>query len=181
MSSEPTPSGSAHPPLNSEATYKVRLEKERFTFCAAHFITYGENVCEPLHGHNYKVSATIEGPLGPHQYVVDFIAVRDALTAVTRTLDHRVLLPTLHPTIRVVAAEDAVTATFEDRRWVFPAGDCVLLPIESTTAELLARWIGDRLLETLLQSPGFVPDRLEVSVDECDGQAGVCELRPQEM
>lgn len=179
MSSEPTPSRLDSSPLDAEATYSVRLDKERFTFCAAHFITFGKNVCEPLHGHNYRVGADIQGPLGQHQYVVDFIAARDSLTSITRQLDHRVLLPTRHPTIRVVASGDSVTATFEDRRWAFPAGDCVLLPIENTTAELLARWIGERLLESLVTNPGVVPDLLEVSVDECDGQQGICQLRPR--
>ena len=37
-----------------------------------------------------------------------------------------------------------------DREWLFPRDDCVLLPIENTTAELLARYIaGKRLLEDL--------------------------------
>ncbi len=37
--------------------FRVRVQKEAFTFCAAHFITFNGNVCERLHGHNYRVAA----------------------------------------------------------------------------------------------------------------------------
>ena len=45
-----------------------------------------------------------------------------------------------------MADDREVVATFEDRRWVFPRGDCVLLPVPNTTAEMLARYIGQQLL-----------------------------------
>jgi 6-pyruvoyltetrahydropterin/6-carboxytetrahydropterin synthase len=68
-----------------------------------------------------------------------------------------------------------VTVTFEDRRWVFPRCDCVLLPIPNTTAELLARHIGRQLLDSLEIKTGVRPERLLVAVDEDNGQWGVWE------
>lgn len=154
-------------------SYHIRIAKERFVFSAAHFITYAGNVCERLHGHNYGVSAEVAAPLEQNHYVVDFIAVRDALVEITQELDHRVLLPTSHPTIRVEAGEREVTATFEDRRWVFPKGDCVLLPVANTTTELIARHIGQKLLGSLAARGIPTPESLRVVVDECHGQEGV--------
>src|SRR5689334_3099617 len=113
--------------------YRVRIHKQRHIFSAAHFITYAGDVCEPLHGHNYHVYAEIGGPLDENQYVIDFIQVRDALQRIVDSLDHRVLLPTEHPTIHVAEQHDGETseviAKHGDRRWVFPRGDCVLLPV----------------------------------------------------
>ena len=63
------------------------------------------------------------------------------------------LLPTQHPQIRVVDDGREVTATFEDRRWMFPSGDCRLLPVANTTAELLAAYIGEQLLAALGRRP----------------------------
>ena len=154
-------------------SYSVKLTKENFTFCGAHFITYGGNNCEPLHGHNYRVSAELSGSLNENRYVVDFIKASKALAAITEALDHRVLLPANHPTIQVVEDGREVTATFEERRWVFPRGDCILLPIENTTAELLAWHIGEQLLASLAELD-FRPTALVVAVDECQGQQGVC-------
>ena len=158
------------------ASYHVRLDKEYHVFSAAHFITFNGNVCERLHGHNYRVLAEVYGPLDENQYVIDFIALRDKLRAIVDELDHRVLLPTQHAQIRVVAGEREVEATFEDRRWVFPRGDCVLLPVVNTTAERLAEYIGSRLLDALQTSTGGRPSRIRIGVDENCGQWAICEL-----
>lgn len=157
-------------------TYHVRVTKDYLVFSAAHFITFNGNICERLHGHNYRVAAEVFGPLDENHYVVDFIALRDALRELVAELDHFVLLPTEHPLIRVTAGETSVEAAFEDRRWVFPRGDCVLLPVANTTAELLARYLGQRLLQSLWDRAGYRPERLRIEVDECEGQIGVCEL-----
>jgi 6-pyruvoyltetrahydropterin/6-carboxytetrahydropterin synthase len=156
--------------------YHIRLQKDRFVFSAAHFITYNGDVCEPLHGHNYHVVAEIHGPLDENQYVVDFIAVRTALQQIVNVLDHRMLLPTGHPTIDVVAGDREVTVTHGVKRWVFPREDCVILPIANTTAELLARHIALQLREAIKAEIGTGPGRLAVSVDECDGQWATCTL-----
>jgi 6-pyruvoyltetrahydropterin/6-carboxytetrahydropterin synthase len=156
--------------------YRVRLSKDSFTFCAAHFITYDGDTCEPLHGHNYGVAVEVAGPLDENHYVIDFIATRDAITKVTQELDHRVLLPTQHPRIAVCVDGDEVIARHGDRRWVFPRTDCVLIDVANTTAELLARWIAERLVADLEVGLGFRPEEVVVSIDECQGQVGVCRL-----
>src|SRR5688572_32161668 len=100
-------------------SYSVRVEKEYLVFSAAHFITFNKNVCERLHGHNYRVSCEVHGPLDENSYVIDFIALRDELKRLIDELDHRVMLPTEHPQIRVTWDDREVTAVFEDRRWIF--------------------------------------------------------------
>lgn len=156
----------------SDQRYLVRLSKEQFVFSSAHFITFAGNICERLHGHNYRVQAEVGGPLDENQYVVDFIAARDAMLQITNELDHHVLLPDSHPNISVITEGSEVIARFEERRWVFPAEDCLILPVANTTAELLARWIGGRFLEKLAEH-GFKPETLSIGVDECDGQWGI--------
>jgi len=157
-------------------TYHVRLTKEDLIFSAAHFITFNGNICERLHGHNYRVFAEVYGPLDENQYVIDFIALRDTLKEITTELDHHMLLPTDHPEIQVAVQENEVEVTFEDRRWVFPRGDCILLPVANTTAELLARYLGQELLDRLKKRTGAQPQRLVIGVDENEGQWGICEL-----
>ena len=156
--------------------YRVRLDKEYHVFSAAHFITFDGDVCERIHGHNYRVAVEVAGPLDENSYVIDFIALRDALKTITDQLDHHVLLPTRHRQIRVTANDDEVHVQFEERRWVFPACDCVLLPVPNTTAELLARHIGHRLLDDLQAKTGARPERIQVEVDENNGQWAICEL-----
>ncbi len=153
--------------------YQVRIEKDTLVFSAGHFITFAGNICERLHGHNYRVAAEVSGPLDENCYVVDFIALRDTLAAIVKELDHYMLLPTKHETIKVQANDREVEVTFEDRRWVFPRGDCVLLDVPNTTAEMLARHVGQSLLAGLSNRGVATPEKLSVEVDECYGQVGV--------
>jgi 6-pyruvoyltetrahydropterin/6-carboxytetrahydropterin synthase len=156
--------------------YHVRVDKDYLVFSAAHFITFNGKICERLHGHNYRVAVEVEGTLDENHYVIDFIALRDALRAIVAELDHYVLLPTGHPTIKFVAGDKQVEVTFEDRRWIFPRGDCKLLPVENTTTELLARYIGRRLIDDLTALTGKRPQVLRIELDECYGQSATCEL-----
>jgi 6-pyruvoyltetrahydropterin/6-carboxytetrahydropterin synthase len=160
----------------NEAVYRVDVTKEQFVFSAAHFITFAGDICERLHGHNYGVRASVEGPLDQNRYVVDFIALRDAVLAETTKLDHHVILPAEHAEIKVTSDDKETTATFRDRRWVFPNEDCVILPVINTTAEEIARVIAERVME---QTRGKFSEALtwiEVAVDENHGQWGVCRL-----
>jgi len=71
-------------------SYHVRVTKDYLVFSAAHFITIGDNICERLHGHNYRIAAEVYGPLNENQYVFDFIALRDALRQLVDELDHNI-------------------------------------------------------------------------------------------
>ena len=153
-------------------TYSVELSKADMVFSAAHFITFAGNICERIHGHNYGVMADVRGPLDENYYVIDFIALRDTLRNQVDAWDHHVLLPTKHKSISVETVENEVIARFEDRRWVFPKDDCVLLDIENTTAELLARELGVGLLKAVEQLGLVGITELRVGVDENNGQWG---------
>jgi 6-pyruvoyltetrahydropterin/6-carboxytetrahydropterin synthase len=157
-------------------SYEVLLEKDNLVFSAAHFITFNGNVCEQLHGHNYRVRCRVVGPLDENGYVIDFIALRDTLMEIVGGLDHRMLLPTQHPTISVEEDDGEIVARFEKKRWVFPAEDCVLLPIANTTAELLASWIGAELIGRLKKLVDGEFEKVVVSVDENRGQWANAEL-----
>lgn len=154
----------------SNERYRVVVTKDHLVFSAAHFITFNGNICERLHGHNWRVAVEVEGQLDENGYVYDFIALRDATQRIVLELDHRMLLPTEHPLIQVTRDDREVTARFEDRRWVFPKDECVLLPVANTTAELIARWMGQRLKAEIKQSTGHHVDTLRVDVEENFGQ-----------
>ncbi len=158
-----------------DSRFSIRVTKDHLVFSAAHFITFSGNICERLHGHNWRVAVSLEGPLDENRYVFDFIALRDALQAIVNELDHRVLLPTQHSVILVTEAEKEVTVTFEDRRWVFPREDCILLPVENTTAELIAEWIAGRLLGVLPAEDLARLEMIRVEVEENFGQWAICE------
>jgi len=152
-------------------SYHVRIAKAEHVFSAAHFITF-DGHCERLHGHNYHVAAEVHGPLDDNHLVIDFLLVREKLREIVAALDHYVILPTEHPQIQVKDDGHEVTATFTDRRWIFPSGDCRLLPVANTTAELVAAYLGQQLLAALGSDAGRY-QRVRIELDECDGQIAV--------
>ena len=157
-------------------SYSVRVSKDYLVFCAGHFISYEGDKCERLHGHNYRATVEIEGELDDNHYVFDFIALKNRTKAITDELDHHMLLPTRSRIIAIEESPRSVRVRYKDREWLFPREDCVLLPIENTTAELLARYIGQRLLDDLRRQHQYIPRVLRVEVEESFGQSATVEL-----
>ena len=154
-------------------TFRIRVAKAEHVFSAAHFITIGGQ-CERLHGHNYHVAAEFQGALDQNQLVIDFLLVRAKLCEIVTALDHYVLLPTQHPQLSVADDGRRVRVSFGESGWEFPSGDCRLLPVANTTAELLAKYIGQQLLAALQSEAGKL-QQIRIEVDECDGQIAIWE------
>lgn len=157
-------------------TYRVRVTKDYLTFCSAHFISFEGNKRERLHGHNYGLTAEISGPLDRDFLVFDFVTLKRMLRKISDELDHRMLVAEHSSVVLVEVKDERVRLTHEGKEWVFPRDDCIILPIENTTAELLARWIADRLREeiTKAQAAGSscaTPETLSVEVEETNGQS----------
>ncbi|MFN0197759.1 MAG: 6-pyruvoyl trahydropterin synthase family protein [Planctomycetaceae bacterium] len=155
--------------------YRVRVTKDHLVFSAAHFITFNGDICERLHGHNWRTAVEVAGDLDENHYVFDFITLRDALQKIVLELDHRMLLPTMHPRICVSSTATEVEVRFEERRWVFPKEDCILLPIENTTAERIAWWIGERMRSDLKDRLRGLSE-LRIEVEENFGQWAMCTI-----
>jgi 6-pyruvoyltetrahydropterin/6-carboxytetrahydropterin synthase len=137
-------------------------------FSAAHCIPFHEK-CERLHGHQYAIHLEVEGELDPETgWVIDFTPLKRSLKEVAGELDHRVLVPTGKGRVTHEATEDTVVMGIMDKRYVFPREDCVLIPIPTTTAEHLAGYILDRMLEKF-EFPKSLHG-IRVGVDEGYGQ-----------
>jgi 6-pyruvoyltetrahydropterin/6-carboxytetrahydropterin synthase len=159
--------------------FQVRVSKDYLVFCSGHFISYEGDKCERLHGHNYRVAVEVEGVLDENFYVFDFITLKNRTKLITDELDHRMMLPTKNRVILLAESPHSIRVRYKDREWLFPREDCVLLPIENTTAELLGRYIGARLREDLSKTHRFVPEVLRVEVEESFGQSATWEWRGQ--
>ena len=160
------------------SAFRIRVEKDYTVFSAGHFITYEGHLCEALHGHNYRVAAGFEGPLDENFYVLDFTRLKRLLKTVVDRLDHRMLLPSESERVVVQNTGNEVVATYQDKRYVFPAGDVVLLPIPNTTAEMLARWIAGEIKALLSPTELAAAKAIEVEVEESFGQRAIYREEP---
>src|SRR5438876_8794138 len=150
--------------------FTVRVTKDYLVFCAGHFITYHGGECECLHGHNYRVATEVDGPLDENHYVFDFIALKNLMRDLTNELDHKMLVPTRNKLIKVEERGKSVRLVFGEKERVSPSEDCVLLPIENTTAELLAKYLSSKLRDELRDKHRFPPDAIRMEVEESFGQ-----------
>jgi 6-pyruvoyltetrahydropterin/6-carboxytetrahydropterin synthase len=152
-------------------SFLVRVTKDHLVFSAGHFITFNGDVCERLHGHNWRVAVEVEGPLDENHYVFDFIALLDLSRAIVAELDHRMLLPDGTGRIRVRDDGPNLRVEHADRYWSFPRDECVLLPIPNTTTELIAGWFSARLRDAIAPRGLTLPDVVRVEVEENFGQS----------
>jgi 6-pyruvoyltetrahydropterin/6-carboxytetrahydropterin synthase len=157
--------------------YCVRISGDRLVYCAAHFIVLPGGECEPLHGHNYRVAVEASGPLDEYGCVVDFAALLEVMQSVLAEIDHAVLLPARSTRILVAAGESEVEVHFGTRRWVFPLAECRLLPLESTTVELMAGYLAQRALDWFSAKKLPRPAWLRVELEESPGCAAVWECQ----
>jgi len=157
-----------------ESRYQVHVSKDYLKFSAAHFIAY-KGFREPLHGHNYQVSVSVEGGLGVDGYVVDFGLVKRAVKRVCERLDERVLLPAQSDCLTFAHAGGQIAITYEDgSRFSFPESDVVLLPIVHSSAEELARYVLSQICAELPDLHRRGAKSVEVGVAEAPGQVAYC-------
>lgn len=169
--------GLTMPSKVTEERFSVRVYKEYFNFAAAHFLIFSDGSRENLHGHNYKVEAEIEAPIGKADLVIDFIELKPVIREICNRFDHQILLPTDNPHLNIEVGEDMVSVTYQEKtRFSFPKEDVTILDIPNTSTEMLARYFASHLLKELPTLFDGTPYSLSISVEESPGQAGICKL-----
>ena len=149
--------------------YSVVVEKGNLRFSAAHFISFGGK-CERLHGHNYAVSVALEGELTEDHYVFDFVELKKAARRICDHLDHHFLLPLRSGFMDIEEADKEWVIRFKNRRYVFPAEDVLALPVHNITAEKLAEYICNQILDVLNEQGAENLSAITVGVEEAPGQ-----------
>lgn len=158
--------------------YTVAVDGNALFFSSAHFITYDGGRCESLHGHNYRVSVSVEGTLGESALVLDFLTLRDHMAGIIEELDHSLLLPENNPHLEVAEENGTVVVRHEERSYAFPARDVVIVPVPNTTAEMIAGHLVETLADTLGEERTRNLTWIEVEVEESPGLAASRGLAP---
>ncbi|HMF31713.1 MAG TPA: 6-carboxytetrahydropterin synthase [Candidatus Lokiarchaeia archaeon] len=150
--------------------YSIQIEDAKSNFSATHFLLLeATHKCSRLHGHNYKVNVTVQGPLDDNYFVLDFFQIKNRLQEITEPMDHHVLVPMESDGLTIEKSNGEVSITTPLKRYVLPEGDITFLPIAATTSELLAKYIFDELKNS------FSNYKLRVSVSETSATKGIYE------
>jgi 6-pyruvoyltetrahydropterin/6-carboxytetrahydropterin synthase len=155
-----------------QESFRVHVTKDYLKFSAAHFIAY-PGFRERLHGHNYRVSFAVHGPLGRQGYVVDFGVVKRIARRLCERLDERVLIPQKSDCLIIREADGRVLVRYEEDEFSFPRGDVLLLPIVHSSAEELAQYLAGELRRGLAEEGIGALTAIEVGVEESFGQSAI--------
>jgi 6-pyruvoyltetrahydropterin/6-carboxytetrahydropterin synthase len=155
--------------------YKVTVTKDYLVFASAHFITFAGHRCEGLHGHNYRATVTVEGPLDQDAwFVFDFVVLKKVMKQLCDEIDHVVLLPLESDRVKVAVDGEIVNVAVDGKpRYVFPKKDCALLPIPNTTVEMLAKLLASRLKAEIERMGHTGVTAIEMEVEENFGQSAI--------
>ena len=155
--------------------WSIELEKESFKFSAAHFLIFPDGSAERLHGHNYRVFVEIAAELSRFGLVIDFKMIKPVVREICDHLDEHWIVPGRHAVLAVDQRADGITeVVYMDRRYSAPSADVLILPINNTSSENLAGYVGRELMRLLAQRFEDVRvTSLRVAVEETSGQRGV--------
>lgn len=147
----------------------MKIELHDIEFSAVHFIV-GHEKCGIMHGHNWKLSAGIEGTPDETGMMIDFSDLKKILRKIIKKYDHRVLIPKENNKIKFnKIGEMEVDFEINESRYVLPREDCVLLPIINTTCEELAMLFWNEIHDAM-KLKEFKLKSIEVFIEEKDGQ-----------
>jgi len=141
--------------------------KTNIRFSSAHIIPEYEK-CGRLHGHTYAIHAKIYGKPDNKGIIVDFSVLKNVLKTIINELDHKILIPEKSSVTKIEKTDEKITIDSLGKHYVFPLNDCVLLPINSTSAENLSQYILDRVIKEI--PPSKQIESIEIGVDEGYGQ-----------
>lgn len=96
--------------------------------------------------------------------VIDFSALMKEALKVCREIDQKVILAADSPDIRLVHSGGETKVSLPDREYILPSSDVVVLPIQASTAEMIAEYFCRRISENIKgvewveveESPGSV-------------------------
>ena len=153
---------------------EVSVSGIRLRFAASHMATLG-SVLEPLHGHNYVVSCRVEGNLTDDNWVIDFSVLKELLRSQCDLLDHKFLLQMNSDQLSIIFNEELSFYSIRhgDRTYQIPAADIVALPIENSTAELIAEHIAEAVIIQISASNIRNLRKITLEVEEMPGQSGI--------
>ncbi|PKK86156.1 MAG: 6-pyruvoyl tetrahydropterin synthase [Thermoplasmata archaeon HGW-Thermoplasmata-1] len=136
-------------------------------FDSAHFIADYDR-CGHLHGHTYAIHCNVLGERDEHGIVIDFTVIKRALREIADDLDHKMLIPDRMEHTKLDISGKSVKLVNRGNDYVFPLDDCLVLPLEATSAENLSEYVLGELMKRI-EVPQSVK-RISVGIDESYGQ-----------
>jgi 6-pyruvoyltetrahydropterin/6-carboxytetrahydropterin synthase len=158
---------------------KLYVGKDSHKFSAAHMTVFPDGTKESLHGHNFQVQVAIELNDLSFEKFLDFSVLKKNLVAQCKEWDDRLLLAGKCPYLKIVKhTKIEIEFILCKKRYVIPADEVAVLPVENIATEVLAERFATefskKLPKALLKSPVV---GIEVTIAESNRQGAVHSIR----
>ncbi|MBT8115975.1 MAG: 6-carboxytetrahydropterin synthase [Arenicella sp.] len=129
----------------------IEIHKQYLHFSVAHFTIFSETSRERLHGHNFRIAASIPGEVNDNGLCFDYAIYKKILQQVCTRFDEYTLIAENSPHLTIEEEGDYYRITHNKIPMMLLKSDTILLPIRNVTIEelshyLLAEVIGDKAL-----------------------------------
>lgn len=141
--------------------------KEKIRFSSAHVIPEYEK-CGRLHGHTYAVHIKLFGKPDKKGIILDFSIIKELLKNIVKKIDHKIIIPKNSKFANIKINDNYLNMETLGKNYVFPIEDCIILPIDSTSAEKLSMYILDKFIEKIKFYSNL--SKIELGIDEGFGQ-----------
>jgi len=128
---------------------------------------------EKLHGHNFNVSVALDLESVAFDTLLDLGIVKKAVEEQCREWNEHLLLGAKNPKLEILRQDAEIEFRLCGKRYLLPAEDVLLLPVDNVIVENLAVEFARRVVARLGQSLARgVVSGIEVDVREARGQGG---------
>ncbi len=144
------------------AISELRLGKFNF----AHRVDNGLDGCNRLHGHTYELAVKVHSRNEQNSKIA-FGDAHKVSNEILGSLHHRVLLASGGDNVHKDDSRILEYVGADDKRYMFPVADTMLIPIEQITAETLANWVATKIAEKLKDYASCnAVEKIEVTLSE---------------
>lgn len=154
--------------------HRIFVGQDQHKFSIAHMTVFPDGSKEKLHGHNFNVSVAIDLVQVSFETFMDIGVLKQAVEAQCREWNEHLLLAEKSPRIDLLRRDGIeVEFTLCGKRYVVPAEDVVILPVDNVVVENLSVVFARRLVERMgANLRRDVVAGIEVDVREARGQGG---------
>jgi 6-pyruvoyltetrahydropterin/6-carboxytetrahydropterin synthase len=160
--------------------HRLFVGQEQHKFSIAHMTVFPDGSKERLHGHNFHVRITVVLAQVGIEHLLDIGILKRALEAQCKEWNEAFLLGEKCPRLEILRRDEAeIEFRLCGKRYVMPAEDVIVLPVDNIVVENLTVEFGRRWVARL---PDVItPDRVssvEIEIRELPGQGGSWTFTP---
>ncbi len=125
----------------------LQFMPELFGFSAGHFTIFSPTERERLHGHTYRIGATLKAEMSGSGLSFDYTLFKTKLKSICKSLNSYFLLPGTSSYLKIEEEGGYLWAHFAQEKIPFLKKDAKILPINNVTLEELSAWFVGEIVQ----------------------------------